>query len=194
MKTIQNKIIVILGKKGCGKSTLAIQLLAQWEFKPIVIIDPLGEHSIGVPIRIDELDKFKNKSRFIIRLTPFDEHTFSKIIRFCELKTNVLVFIDEASFYQTTSYINPSLDKIIRYGRHYRIDIIMVARRPTELNRISTAMCDILYCFRITEPNDLDYLKRVDARLPDIVSRLKKYEYAKLNFQTDTITLGKTII
>jgi len=189
---LNNYIITIIGRKGCGKTTLAKELLTLTE-KPIVIIDTIKEYTIGLDIYITNLHKYFRRHRFIIRLTPENEPELNRILNFVYTKGNCQVLIDEAGYWQTPYYCPAGIDRILRYGRHKGIDIIQVVRRPAELNRLSTAMTDVFYVFKTTEPKDLEYLGRIDSRLPELVKNLDRYEYIRLDFMNDYLEKGKTL-
>lgn len=51
------------------------------------------------------------------------------------------------------------LRQIVEYGRHLEVTLIGGARRAAAVHRSITAGADKMYIFRLTEPNDLDYIK-----------------------------------
>ncbi|MDR2081713.1 MAG: hypothetical protein LBP54_07520 [Campylobacteraceae bacterium] len=83
------------------------------------------------------------------------------------------------------------MNKIIQYGRHYLIDIITTSRRPANIGRNLTAMTDIFYFSRLTEPNDIDYFRKIGGeRYIETLQKLPKFLF--LGMEDDKFSLIKT--
>ena len=64
--------------------------------------------------------------------------------------------IEEVAMLCTPSYQPPALDRIIRLGRHRRLDVVWTAQRMAEVSRRITSATDLFILFAHTEPRDLD--------------------------------------
>ena len=67
--------------------------------------------------------------------------------------------------------------RIIRYGRHYNLNLICIVRVPPDLNRIITSQASEFCVFKITEPRYLDYFKKLIPMDVTQLSRLNVFEY-----------------
>lgn len=182
---MQNEIGVIIGRKGSGKTTLAKTyiLAAKKKRGRIIIVDSLGEYDGVHIIQLSELEKVLKNPYFMVRIIPQDPQDVDIIIALAMRAKKCLVVIDEAGLWQNPAYLPPVMLEGLRLGRHYQLDLLLIARRPTELNRMATAMSDTLYIFGTHEPRDLEYIRSIDADLPDIVKALPRYHY--IAYSTD---------
>lgn len=93
---------------------------------------------------------------------------------------NVTLFWEEASKWLNTK--NTSLDQVLwflQYGRHHSISNVLVARRPSELDRMATAQADVIISFRQHEPRDLEYIRAIGGQAAaDEVAGLGPFEWA----------------
>lgn len=71
---------------------------------------------------------------------------------------NCLLVLEEVDWLCNSRSIHPGLENIIKYGRHKKIDMIAVSRRPAEISRLLSSQADEVISFQQTEPRDLQYL------------------------------------
>ncbi len=180
----ENRITVIFGKKGSGKTYLAKALMSQFS-GPIFILDSQDEYDGGVVFYLVEhfIDLYLNE-KFkpgvcIFRLS--NDAQLNALFLACWCIGNLMIVGEEIDLYCSAHSINESLAKIIKYGRHRNISIMAISRRPAEVNRLITSQADELYIFKITEPRDLQYFNTfgVDTKR---LTALKKYQTIHLTF------------
>ncbi len=178
----ENRIIVILGKKGAGKSFYANQLVKK---EPAVIIDPLNEYRGGIYFfNYEEFEKFDFAiGVFKIILKFKDDEDYSSAFAKVFEVGNCLLLVEEADLFAQSQNIDSNLRKILRYGRHRNIDQIYISRRPYELNRLVTAMADEIVVFRINEQRDLEFLQKYGFN-PDEIRSLSNYQHIKKDLTT----------
>lgn len=182
----QNLIVTILGMKGSGKSTLLRELIA--ERQRVLVIDSMGEHDDmpgalvreGAEACIDAMLARKGDRRYLIDcLLEEDEDGESReamdVLAVAFEIPNQMIVIEETSFYTSPSFIPPEISNLIRYGRKRQLDLVFVARRPSEINRELTAQSDLLVTFRQTEPIDLQYLRARMGPQGDEAANLPEY-------------------
>ncbi|MCX7698999.1 MAG: hypothetical protein N2114_05990 [Candidatus Goldbacteria bacterium] len=174
---MNNKIVCIFGKKGTGKTTyIKNNILNFSEYKRILIIDILDEYTILKINKIYEINKFIKNYDFSIRIIPENEEEYNFICEYIFNTENITVVFEEAAFYPVNEYIL----KLVRFGRHKKINQIYITQRPYDINRNITAMADEFIIFNTTEPRDLDFFKKI---LPPIavekIKTLPKYHYLK---------------
>lgn len=157
--------LCILGRKGQGKTTLCRKLLS--ESRRAVVVDVLNEYNMPV-IGIDELVALKKQSDFRVRVCC--EDLAEVPLALARLPTRSLVVLDELGLYSGPTQPMPELERLYRFGRHLEVRLVAVARRPTELPRIVTALTDCWAIFKTTEPRDLAFLRASGLNISGVES------------------------
>ena len=92
--------------------------------------------------------------------------------------TNTLVTIDEADMVSTPGKDHPALRRMVHYGRHQGLDLIVTARRARNLSTDIRSEADALVVFRCEEPRDVAYAReRCGAELAEAVRVLPDRQY-----------------
>jgi len=166
-------VCLVYGQTGSGKTILARALLAK-RIKTLgpaavgLIVDTLQEHydvpALALPSLPDYLRIKAGRPRTVRLLldTESDFDTLSELLEFRDSSAPVALMIDEVSYWTSPGRSTPGLSRLIRYGRHWRVDLIGVARRPAETSRELSAQATRLYVIgKVVEPRDVDYLSRI---------------------------------
>lgn len=161
----QNLILTILGMKGSGKSTLAMEIIRQ--YPRVLIMDAMGEYDElrGAIVRegpeecIDAILAHQHDRRFLIDCMTLHEQDALDILAVAFEVRDQLIVLEEASLYCDPHSLPDEIARIVRYGRKRQIDLLVIARRPSEVNRELTAQSDVIVTFRQTEPLDIQYLR-----------------------------------
>lgn len=159
---MQNRVTVVIGKKGSGKSTLVSEIVA--EESRVQVIDSLAEYedceiSVGLEDCLEALVKAEKRKQYRIALRCLALEDNLDLLRTAyELRESTLV-VEETSLYCSAHSLPDEMSALIRYGRHQELNLVFVARRPSELHRDLTANADVLVTFRQQEPRDLAYLR-----------------------------------
>jgi len=179
----QNQIITIMGQKGSGKTTLAMEIIESRE--RVLVIDPSGEYedmkgaqvALGAEDASQALIELKEKPRFLLVASDLldDEETMGLLAVAFEVP-RLLVVIDETSLYCDPHSIPEEITRMIRYGRKREIDIIFIARRPSEIHRELTAQSDLVVTFKQMEPIDVTYLRARAGKEAEEVQRLPPWK------------------
>lgn len=174
---MENRIIIILGKTGQGKSTLTKQLVKNE--KRLVIIDPKQEYEGTIVETFEDFHDFIIKNdgqpfKVICRYQNSIDHDYT----FNLLKNipNVCLVVEEIQIY-VSPYIkdSPFLD-LLRYGRHNHIKVIAIARRFSEFSADLTGLAEKVYTFKQTSPLDIQTCKKYGLFNVD---KLEKIDYVK---------------
>jgi len=179
----QNKIILVLGKLGTGKTTLVKNIIRKKQargstHKNIIVFDVLNEYSDYPAFNYYSLQDFENyqgNKRYIPFMNLFLE---SEIISDIALfQGNSILVIEETDVvYRNT---NPeSLTRLLHLSRHKNIDVILIARRPFFIPRLITSLCSTIYVGSIQEKRDIEYLKDFNFSETDI-RKLKNFKFIK---------------
>lgn len=151
-----SKIIVILGKRGMGKTTYAKKYILDNEkqYDNIYIYDNFNQ--------FDFIDHKKiNPENFPIE--DYSLYVFDEID---------LIFSQYDS--QKT---NINLYYLFNESRIYHIDILCTARRFHRVNKDIIALATDLIIFKLTEPRDIKVLQYYCNINENIVKNLNKFEY-----------------
>lgn len=167
MSLKQRELITVVGKTGRGKSFLNEKYLVPKIAKnqPVIIADSMAEYSFKSYSFEQLYTMLKNDSfpkNGVFKVDVKDEKTAKKLFAFSalsELKHCLLV--EEASKYCSPSKINPHLEKIVAYGRHYGVSAIFVSQRFAQINRLITSQSDFIVSFAQTESNDLKKISKL---------------------------------
>jgi hypothetical protein len=159
---IQNRIVGIVGVKGSGKSTAFAALLKRRE--RLVIWDAMAEHA-WVPNRLESpealrafLQWSRKRERFAASYVPGGDLAVEveEVAAMIYARGDLAFGIEEVPLICSPSYIPPVLGRLVRTGRHKRLDVIWTCQRASEVARIITALSDEFLLFSQREPRDLD--------------------------------------
>lgn len=200
---MKNQIIIVLGKKGSGKTYLMRRLIA--DKLRVVIYDPLRQFPgsgviIAQPVPLIEYLKARGPGEFKAVYQPdfsarddkdIIQREFKTVCRIVDCLSDVYFVIDEIDLYTSHSACPAYFNNFIQRGRHKRISLAVTTRRHTETTRHLTAQADILISFHQHEPNDIKYLGGFFGSLAQDLPRLPPYHYIK--YDNGTVTKEKPI-
>jgi hypothetical protein len=160
--------ILILGRRGCGKSYLAHNIQAMWPRR--VIIDLLNEYSDG--IKVKSFDHFcaqmalfkKEKTQNFTLIFQFDHETdaskplFDQILRICFYFGNIQIVVEEIQEFTTPHEISHWMKKCLFVGRHQKLSLLFTTQRPGMLNKGILSQCAHVFCGQLIDGNDIRYV------------------------------------
>jgi len=186
-----NEIIIILGKKGSGKSVMARQYVK--EKRRLVVYDPMRQFgSCGVVItrRIDLLHYLRANGKGSFRCVyqpeiglredDFVKTEFKGICQAVSCLRNVYFMVDEIdNCLSPRQQDNSFFNNMIQRGRHDQISLVATTIRYTDVQRNLTAQADILICYHTHEPSDVQYFKAYFGDMAKELPALPPYHYIK---------------
>lgn len=177
-------ISVVLGRRGSGKTTWIRTRLRT--LSRVLVFDTLAEYgsdteaSPDLPSFLDAVERSQGRY-FRISFVPYREDPEAALdifLRAAWIVGDLTVVIDEVDAVSSPVSVPWELQKLIRYGRHRRLSVIVASRRAAEVPRLITSQADEVVSFNQSEPTDLEYLRRyVSADFADTVSGLPRYEH-----------------
>lgn len=165
----KNRIVLVLGRKGSGKSTALAHLVADRRKErkvPVIALDFLGDlETIFDVAEIDHMEDlrawFDKEETDCVVYDP-DKTDKELMAAFAvqmgfagnehEPIEDVILCIDELDFPATTNALTADLAvrRIISYGRHYHIDLYCAARRPQDIPKALLSQSDQIVCGQLT--------------------------------------------
>lgn len=173
------RLMLIVGKRGSGKTQLVKKLLAEIDRQRVIIFDPLGEYESGL-IYYDFItfcDKIEGAEsfRYILRFDNQEEYEYALEVAYAV--GDLLLVIEEITHFANERSIDKSLDSIIRFGRHQNVSLLSVTQRCANIPRLLTSQMDIIISFKQTEPRDIEYLYKTVGSEAFELSELGEYKY-----------------
>jgi len=215
MSDYRRQVWLVYGQTGSGKTILARALLEK-RMKELgagatgLVVDTLEEHADLPAIELNTLKNYlkigvpentryeKVKLPRVGRVLLDDEDEFSTFSAILESNEEqhrpIVLMIDEVSYWSSPSKSTVGLSHLIRYGRHWMVDLIGVVRRPAETSAELRAQATELFVIgRIVEPRDYDYFKKVlPEPVMEKVNTLPEFSYIKYK-TTGTYTICKPV-
>lgn len=170
-------MILIFGKKGTGKTTLAKKLVSVHK-KNLIILDVNNEYQEYGEIynNLPDFLQAIRKNEFPIRYFSDETESFFSLLYYFR---NITLLIDELHIFTSPYGFSSSLLKLVRLQRHINLKIYGVSQRIAEVSRTITAQKDKIITFRQEEPRDLKILEEYGFD-PEEVKNLKKFQYLEV--------------
>ena len=152
MRIAEKKVVLIIGKRGSGKSYLANRLLA--DRHRCFTYDCMGDFAEGVVFEYNhfaELSTFwkghyKDRFRIIYRpLWPARQLELPAAMAW-ELG-NLTFVIEEAAECCQPQQVKENVAKLVRMGRHRSIEVVAITQRPYELDIMFRSQAKVMYVF-----------------------------------------------
>lgn len=186
MNELRNLIVGNIGRKGSGKSTVLADTLQTLD-RPIVF-DPLAEHD-WTPNEISSVDTLReffrwNKKRkeWAANFVPGEnlEADLEELSRLVYERGDCSLAIEEIPLIASPGHMPETFGKLVRTGRHRKVDVYWTAQRAAEVPRTLTSLTDEFIFFSQTEPRDLDAIAaRCGTEIADRVAHLGEHEHIR---------------
>jgi hypothetical protein len=190
---MQNRIILVVGFRGSGKSTAASNILRA--NNGVFVFDPHGDDAYrwirNTARTLQQLQDYarwrreaKPETRCAIRYVPDGRlDPFEALNDFCAWVwtwQNIWVCVEEVSEScrsVSSAGMPPELRRLVNQGRHKRVNQIYCGLRYAEIPRPISAGADVQILFASREPGDLDAMRvRIGSEAVEKVQGLAKHE------------------
>lgn len=194
-----NHVTTVLGHRGSGKSTWLSRNLDSYE--PFILIDPLVDQRFQ-DMRVYRINDVSEGFRFFkegnprrVCISP-NLQCFDFFCGVALAKRGMTVVIDEVDNYTTSYFVSPNFDKMLRYGRHRQTNIVMVARRPKDINKLLRSQTTrfIIFPLGYEESKELaDQIGEAYKAIPnlkcrkDISTEYLDYDFHSHDYQIKTL-------
>ena len=193
----EQKVVLIIGKRGSGKSYLANKVLR--DRSRLFVYDCMGDFNEGVLFAYNQFaglsrfwrSHYKGSFRLIYRpLWPANQLELPAAMAW-ELG-NMTFVIEEAAECCQPNQVKDSVAKLVRMGRHRNIEVVAITQRPYELDIMFRSQAKVMLVFNTTEPRDREWLRKVIG--PEIEAKLDQlgpYEHVKWQDGCSGLVIGK---
>ena len=174
-----NKVTVVTGLPGTGKSRLIKNVILPRLAKSgqgVVVVDPQMEYSGRGNIFVFRLTSYANASDEMEALIAF-------IMKNRGLISTVIV--DESNVVFNKLTLSPAAKKFVNTLRHEGVDLIAIARRPTDINITISELARERYIFKSMGVNDIKRLNEIIEGLGDKAKALGPHDYLHVVNDTD---------
>lgn len=184
MQIRRDNILVLLGKRGSGKTQLIKYFLTTFCFTNTVVFDTIQKGD-------GSYEALKNSSCPNIKVvdTTADAEFWDAFndSKYWENRFIVIDELDMVNFYHKNFYT-----RWINVGRNFNSGGILSARRPTRLPRDTTANADYSFLFSAHERSVIQfYRESYSEEVVDAVKKLEKYEFIIVDANTDIVANSK---
>lgn len=141
-----NQGVFISGASGSGKSRMTARLAQPWD--RVIYVDPMGSFdaeytALSFKAAVGYLSERWNNRPFSMSVRFDNDEDYSRFFaglyalmqRTRGAVDNFLLVLDEVDLWSSPKYIDASLAKILRYGRHYGCSWIANCRADVHTNR-----------------------------------------------------------
>jgi len=198
---VNNRIWLIVGKSGCGKSWFGRYILTQYlqnqAIKYAVVIDNSSDHFYGglqtqgfflqeygevEAQRSYNWENFiKANKKVLLEITNLKQDEITRLMDdISKALYNLgdsLILVDEAHIFFPYHHHSIEFERLLRGGRKKGIDVIMITQTLVDLNLIALRLANILILFQITEANELERARQYFQVDKEEIFNLRDREY-----------------
>lgn len=164
----RNQIIVVLGRKGSGKSVFAREVFRSWPDVDKLVIDPTGDADPGADIGTRtvtelprELPKGSDGKPVVLRwiATPQSPTYADDLDRAVSLvlfpkDRRSLLWVDEAGEVFPANRTGPHARTLLHQSRHWHASAIVAGPRPINLDPLVLSQADRVVMYDVPHPRD----------------------------------------
>ena len=159
-----NNRTFIAGQTGSGKTVLELLLLHNLVQKhvPVIIHDIKSELRTGLPVvqTPDMLEQNLQKWKAIhYKPADIDVEDFDKVCEIIYNYGNIMLIVDEISYYCDKNNILHFHKELLVRGRSRGVGMIQLSQRSREIHNTTISESQHLFCFQLILKSDIDKLR-----------------------------------
>jgi hypothetical protein len=193
-----NHVTGVFGYRGSGKSTWLARNLET--FRPFILVDPLYDPKFErfnlykIESLEEGMDLFKNGNPQRVYISPNLE-AFDFFCGLAMAKRGITLVIDEVDNYCNNYRISDQFRIALKYGRHRQVNIVVVARRPKEMNPLLRSQLTRFIIFPMGG-EDIQEFRMLIGEHANKILELRKTEnissdYLDIDYNHQTCTIKK---
>lgn len=163
----QRKIALVVGKTGYGKSRLVKKAIRRID--RLVIFDVMNEYGLLEDIRlIESVDDFISVLKEVgqhgslfVRVVLKQQEQYERCFAACNIVGNMTLVIEEISNFSSAHSLSPTLEQLVRFGRHVDISLVGISQRFADIGLLLRNNFDVLITFNLSAPSDIKYLSEI---------------------------------
>lgn len=177
---------IVMGKRGCGKTTKARNLVSRCRHPGRVLYLDTLQHDYADGVTFYDLAELRAywlkvyRGNFSLIYRPGDpEEEFPTLCQMVYACGRMVFVVEELDLYfKPGGSCCQELTTLVMRGRHADVDLIGVTQRPRGFGRSFTAMAKEFCIFQTQEPDDLDYFAaRLGKQVKDVLPTLPLYHF-----------------
>lgn len=183
-------VVVIIGKRGGGKTTLTKHILEkQFKSRHYIVLDVMKQY-YGYGLIVDNSPDLKlamqHREPLIIFQPPMVSFDLLELVcGYIRTFENYFLVIEEANRYQSSHKIGKYHSDALDRGRHWNAGLLEITRRTALLNPLTLSQATHFFIFKIFLPVDIDYL--AGFLPPNIMEEIRFLEMHEcLYYNSDT--------
>lgn len=162
--------IVVVGRKGTGKTVLAKMFWDSWEGDR-VLVDMTGDvgrdfpdpHTYDLdlvpphvwPDHLQEPEDTRLSLRYVPDVGDPDwRELLDQLLGLCYSHGDLLIWIDDAGLVLEVGKLGPNGKRILQFGRHQDINLLLTMPRTQTIEVLALSQADVIYSFDLPNVND----------------------------------------
>lgn len=170
----RNQVILIVGRKGSGKSVAARTLFRSWPGADRVVIDVTGDADPGadlhpvklgnpVPSRLPAYDKDAGPQVYRWIADPHsatyrDDLDAALALGLWPSDRHVVMWVDEAGEVFKVNQVGPHGRTSLHQGRHHHLSLLLACPRAVGIDPLCLAQADRVLMYDVPNPKDRERL------------------------------------
>lgn len=165
-----NQLLLVVGRKGSGKSVFARETFRAWPYIDKLVIDPTGDADPGADLKPlvwrgeppARLPKAPGKGQFVVarwvadpgRPTYREDLDRALGLALFPKDRRVLVWVDEAGEVFPAGRTGPNGRTLLQQSRHWYVSVLMCCPRPINIDPLCLAQADRVVIYDLPHPRD----------------------------------------
>lgn len=181
-----NQIMLVLGRKGSGKSVAAREIFRGWPYIDKLVIDPTGDADPGddigtvtvrkLPAQLPVSGKrgeFKVTRWVADPSSPTYREDLDRAVGLALFpKTRrTLLWVDEAGEVFPANRLGPNARTLLQQSRHWYTSVILCAPRPINLDPLTLSQADRVLLYDMPHPRDRERVAAAIGIEPKVLAQ-----------------------